>query len=103
MRKPIDLNAELETLHKKAEALKAQHRAQLVTLLEKTGADQLDPEVLAGVLTEAVPKAQTDEAMRQQWKQAGSAVFRSPRRREKQAPRTHAPDEADATPPRSAA
>ncbi|WGF90992.1 conjugal transfer protein TraD [Marinivivus vitaminiproducens] len=80
MRKPIDIAAELKALDEKAELLKAEHRVQLVELLERTKADQLPAEVLAGLLLDGVAKHAEGDPAADSWRQKGSAFFRRPPR-----------------------
>ncbi|HEY2359425.1 MAG TPA: conjugal transfer protein TraD [Phenylobacterium sp.] len=73
MRKPRDLDAELQALAQRAKALKTRRIVQFGELVISTGADQLDPEVLAGALLDAA-KAPASE--RERWGAAGAAAFR---------------------------
>ncbi|AOX18948.1 conjugal transfer protein TraC (plasmid) [Kozakia baliensis] len=57
MRRPRDIDAELEELQRKARALKARRIVQFGELVEATGADTLTIEALAGVLLAAVEQA----------------------------------------------
>lgn len=73
MRKPRDIDAELRALAEKAKGLKARKVTQLGELVMATGADGLDPEILAGLLLAAVDaEAEAKEA----WRRAGAAFFR---------------------------
>jgi hypothetical protein len=74
MRKPRDIDAELQALSARAKTLKARRISQLGELVIATGAEVLDPEILAGVLLAAV--AEKSEPTRASWKQAGAAFFR---------------------------
>ncbi|AYV45091.1 conjugal transfer protein TraD [Caulobacter flavus] len=74
MRKPRDIDAELTALAAKAKQLKSQKIKQLGELVIATGADELDPEVLAGALLTA--KASKDVKSREAWKSEGEAFFR---------------------------
>lgn len=82
MRKPRDITAELASLRAKEVALRAARKRQLADLLERTGADQLEPELLAGALLGLVEAERTgaDGPARAAWRQRGEAFFR-PRRR----------------------
>lgn len=73
MRKVRDYDAELKTLNDKARALKAKKVEQFGQLVTVTGADTLDPNVLAGALIAAVetPDVETKEA----WRARGAAFF----------------------------
>ncbi len=73
MRKPRDIDAELKALQEKAKGLKARKVSQHGELVAATGADQLDPEILAGALLAAVDT--TDTAAREGWRKRGSAFF----------------------------
>ena len=67
MRKVRDYDAELKALGDKARTLKARKIQQLGELVASTGADALDPEVLAGALLHIVAHAQVEgnrEALR---------------------------------------
>ncbi|GAA0475398.1 hypothetical protein GCM10009096_16340 [Parasphingorhabdus litoris] len=54
MRKPRDIDAELQALSDKAKLLKARKVQQLGELVIATQADRLDADILAGVLLTAV-------------------------------------------------
>jgi len=84
MRKPRNIDAELQALKEKAKALRAQKIAQLGELVVATGADALDLDVLAGALI----AAKTTEVSEDQeaWRQRGAAFFQSGRGRRKAAP-----------------
>jgi hypothetical protein len=77
MRKPRDLDAELEALNQRAKTLKTRRVTQFGELVVATGADALDLEVLAGVLLSA---ANGSAAERASWKAAGATFFREGRR-----------------------
>lgn len=72
MRRPRDIDAELKALAEKAKGLKARKVTQLGELVIATGAEALDPEVLAGVLIEA--QAASAEA-KGAWRRQGAAFF----------------------------
>lgn len=82
MRKPRDITAELASLHAKEAALRAARKQQLADLLERTGADRLEPELLAGALLSLVEAVRNDAdgPARATWRQRGATFFR-PRRR----------------------
>lgn len=82
MRKPRDITAELASLQAKEAALRAARKQQLAELIERTGADQLEPELLAGALLSLVEAERTgaDGPARAAWRQRGEAFFR-PRKR----------------------
>lgn len=73
MRKPRDIDAELQALAAKAKGLKARKITQLGELVAATGADNLDADVLAGVLIAAV-EAKGGEVM-EGWRRQGEAFF----------------------------
>ena len=73
MRKPRDIDAELQALAAKAKGLKARKITQLGELVAATGADSLDADVLAGVLIAAV-EAKGGEVT-EGWRQGGEAFF----------------------------
>lgn len=73
MRKPRDIDAELQALAAKAKGLKARKITQLGELVAATGADSLDADVLAGVLIAAV-EAKGGEVT-EGWRRRGAAFF----------------------------
>ena len=73
-RKPRDIDTELKTLADRAKALKAKRIVQLGELIVATGADALDPDVLAGVLLHGVVEAKADKA-REGFRTNGAAFF----------------------------
>jgi len=77
MRKMRDIDAELKALAERQRALKARHVTQLGKLVIATGADVVDPEVLAGALigVASVKDTETKEV----WRQRGAAFFRRER------------------------
>jgi len=97
MRKPFDIRAELEALDAKKAELEDRHKKQLADLLAKTGADQLDPEVLAGLLLDGVAKAAngSDDTL-ERWRAHGADFFRDGGRRR----RTDDASAAATSPPR---
>jgi hypothetical protein len=72
MKKPRDLDAELEALQRRAKALKGRRVSQLGELVIATGADRLEAEVLAGALIAA---AKADATTREAWRRAGVGLF----------------------------
>jgi len=74
MRKPRDIDAELRALATKTKELKSRKITQLGELVIATGADALEPEVLAGVLISALETKAPSS--RQDWKAKGQAFFR---------------------------
>lgn len=83
MRRPRDIDAELQALAEKAKGLKAQKLRKLGELVTATGADSLDLEVLAGALLVAVEQSGENEPTAN-WRQRGSSFFlRSQRARKK--------------------
>ena len=73
-RKPRDIDTELKTLADKAKALKARRIVQLGELIVATGADGLEPDVLAGVLLRGVVEAKV-AATREGFRADGAAFF----------------------------
>lgn len=84
MRRPRDIDAELQALADKARGLKARKLSQLGELVTATGADSLDVEVLAGALLAAVEQSGENEATAS-WRQRGSAFFLRTKRTRKKA------------------
>jgi hypothetical protein len=72
MRKPRDLDAELEALQRRAKALKGRRVSQLGELVIATGADHLAIEELAGALAAA---GKADAATREAWRRSGASFF----------------------------
>ena len=77
MRKPRDIDAELAALAERASALKATRVRQLGELVGATGADALDPDILAGALLAIADER--DAAVRAAWKRDGERFFRGER------------------------
>ena len=73
-RKPRDIDTELKTLADRAKALKAKRIVQLGELIAATGADTLDPDVLAGILLHGVVEARADKT-REGFRANGAAFF----------------------------
>ena len=73
MRKPRDIDSELKALDAKAKTLKERRVRQLGELVIATGADQIDAEILAGVLLGAV--ATKDASAKEGWRKAGAGFF----------------------------
>lgn len=72
MKKPRDLDAELQALQQRAKALKGKRVTQFGELVIATGADRLDMEVLAGALITA---AKADSATQGSWRRVGAGFF----------------------------
>lgn len=72
MKKPRDLDAELQALQQRAKALKGKRVTQFGELVIATGADRLDMDVLAGALIAA---AKADNAAQESWRRAGAGFF----------------------------
>lgn len=72
MKKPRDLDAELEALQRRARALKSRRTVQFGELVIAAGADRLDVEVLAGALLAA---GTADTAAQAAWRRAGQRFF----------------------------
>ncbi|WP_185336790.1 conjugal transfer protein TraD [Acetobacter pasteurianus] len=77
MRKPRDIDAELEELQKRARALKAKRIVQFGELVEATGADTLSIKALAGVLLAAVEQADGKPEAVARWTERGTAFFQA--------------------------
>lgn len=72
MKKPRDLDAELQALQQRAKALKGRRVTQFGELVIATGADHLSIEELAGALAAA---AKADAPTREAWRRAGADFF----------------------------
>lgn len=72
MKKPRDLDAELQALQQRAKALKGRRVTQFGELVIATGADHLSIEELAGALAAA---AKADASTREAWRRAGAGFF----------------------------
>ena len=79
MPKIRDFDAELKALGERAKLLKQRKVQQYGELVEATGADTLDPELLAGALLAAV--ATKDKAITAEWSRQGAVFFRGRERR----------------------
>lgn len=75
MRKPRDIDAELRALAERTKGLKARKVTQLGELAMGTGADALEPEILAGVLLAAVETR--DATLIADWRGRGERFFRA--------------------------
>ncbi|MCL6546035.1 MAG: conjugal transfer protein TraD [Bryobacteraceae bacterium] len=73
MRRPRDIDAELKDLAAKAKTLKTRKVVQLGELVIATGADALEPELLAGLLLSALETKTA--AARADWTARGEAFF----------------------------
>lgn len=95
MHKPSDVTSELKALAERSRALRARHAQQWGDLLLALKADELGPEVVAGMLLELRPiPAQTEAA----WRRAGAAWLQ-----ERQSRRSRARPKAQSAPPEEAA
>ena len=83
MRRPRDFDAELKALTDRARQLKEQKLRQLGELVIATGADAIEPDMLAGALLAAATTK--DASTRESWRKAGAGFFQRPSR--KPAPR----------------
>ena len=79
MRKVRDFDAELKALNDRAKLLKQRKIQQFGELIEATGADALDPDLLAGALLAVV--AETDKSIMTKWSARGAQFFRETSRR----------------------
>jgi DNA-binding protein H-NS len=73
MRKPRDIDAELRALTERAKGLKTRKVAQLGELVIATGAEALEPEMLAGALLAAVETKSSDT--KEAWRRRGAVFF----------------------------
>lgn len=72
MKKPRDLDAELQALQQRAKTLKGRRVSQLGELVIATGANTLSIEELAGALAAA---ARADTGTREGWRRVGARFF----------------------------
>jgi len=79
MRKVRDFDAELKALNERAKLLQQRKLQQFGELVEATGADALDADVLAGALLTAV--AERDKAAVTAWSARGAEFFRARERK----------------------
>lgn len=79
MRKVRDFDAELKALNERAKLLRARKIQQFGELIEATGADALEPDLLAGALLGVV--AEKNKATTTTWSEAGARFFRETSRR----------------------
>lgn len=79
MRKVRDFDAELKALNDRAKLLRARKIQQFGELIEATGADALEPDLLAGALLGVV--AEKDKVTTTAWTDAGARFFRETSRR----------------------
>lgn len=79
MRKVRDFDAELKALNDRAKLLKQRKIQQFGELIEATGADALEPDLLAGALLAVV--AETDKSIMTKWSARGAQFFRETSRR----------------------
>lgn len=79
MRKVRDFDAELKTLNERAKLLRARKIQQFGELIEATGADALEPDLLAGALLSVV--AEKGKVTTAAWTDAGARFFRETSRR----------------------
>jgi len=84
MRKVRDFDAELKALNDRAKLLKQRKIQQFGELIEATGADALEPDLLAGALLAAV--AEKDKATMSTWSRQGAQFFRNKSRRSSRRP-----------------
>jgi len=95
MRKPRDIDSELQALEAKAKALKERRVRQLGELVIAAGADTLDPDILASALLGAA--ANDDANVKEGWRKAGAAFFqRTTRKAARSAGRSASGSAADA-------
>ena len=75
MRKPQDIDAEIKARKDQIKSLKALRVRQFGELVVATGADGLDPEILAGVLLAAMEASKQPETL-EAWRRKGAGFFR---------------------------
>jgi len=93
MPKIRDFDAELKALGERAKQLKQRKVQQYGELVVATGADALDPNLLAGALLAAT--ATKDKAVTADWSRRGTEFFRT--RERKRTKRNSGHDAGDAT------
>lgn len=79
MRKVRDFDAELEALNERAKLLRARKVQQFGELIKATGADTLEPDLLAGALLAAV--TEKEGATTKAWTARGAQFFRDTSRK----------------------
>ena len=79
MRKVRDFDAELKALGDRAKLLRVRKIQQFGELIEATGADALEPDLLAGALLAAV--AEKEGATTKAWAARGAQFFRETSRK----------------------
>lgn len=79
MRKVRDFDTELKALNDRAKLLRSRKVQQFGELIEATGADVLEPDLLAGGLLAIV--AEKNMRITGEWSEAGAAFFRATARR----------------------
>lgn len=79
MRKVRDFDAELKALNERSKLLRARKIQQFGELIEATGADALEPDLLAGALLDVV--AEKTKGTTAAWSEAGARFFRETSRR----------------------
>lgn len=79
MRKVRDFDAELKALNERSKLLRVRKIQQFGELIEATGADALEPDLLAGALLGIV--AEKDKGTTAAWSEAGARFFRETSRR----------------------
>ncbi|PMY02511.1 conjugal transfer protein TraD, partial [Pseudomonas sp. MPR-R2A5] len=79
MRKVRDFDAELKALNDRAKQLRVRKIQQFGELIEATGADALEPDLLAGALLAAV--AEKEGATTTAWTARGTQFFRETSRK----------------------
>jgi hypothetical protein len=90
MRKVRDFDAELKTLNERAKLLRTRKIQQFGELIEATGADALEPDLLAGALLAAV--AEKEGATTKTWSKSGADFFRETSRKSSRRARNSSED-----------
>src|SRR3546814_11404247 len=75
MRKVRDFDSELKALNERTKLLQQRKVQQFGELVEATGADAIDPDILAGALLAAV--AEKDTTTLDKWSRQGADFFRA--------------------------
>src|SRR3546814_20082827 len=78
MRKVRDFDSELKALNERTKLLLQRKVKQFGELVEATGADAIDPDILAGALLAAV--AEKDTTTLDKWSRQGADFFRARKR-----------------------
>ena len=94
MRKVRDFDAELKALNDRAKLLRTRKIQQFGELIEATGADVLEPDLLAGALLAAV--AEKEGSATKAWTARGAQFFRETSRKSSRRARVGSEDNTPA-------